>query len=689
MAVAGMSIGMTTTAMAATQSYELYCDSSSTYVNTSNYFTVAGDIQSTATALIEDTSAITNIAGETLTLTSALKFNSGGSVAFSTTASDSTVTIWWAAKQSESKTCTLKFDGETLSDTASGATFTTTTISNVEAGSHTIVRASSESNVYYVRVDENFSDTAADYTVTGISNLSSGDTFTFGTATATVGDGGAWTATLTLDSAPTETDTFAVSKDGYTVEPDSVTLTGSGTTYTVSDTLTFTELALTAIPAGTYDADNINAGLPYFDLSGITSGSGSNGRGSIKILLSEDATVTINGNCGSSNTARYVTLSFGDVNEDIYGGTAAADYTSTVAAGELEIGMASTNTTFKTSSITIEYGASVTKYTWAVDTSALTIDIDTTKIGFANDTTTSNSNTLTYSGSDYTIVDGKETVTGTLDEETNVITVAVDDDFFEEVTVGEGVITDKATLTMSEELSKLTSETVVGDGYFTFLTDITVEESGLTIDGLGSYTHRIKTTGKTTLSSGVPTNRAIKFETSGPATVQIVARSGGSSDRDYAVYASDGTIIKQVTCEYNEGYVDSVELISLPSADTYYIACPSAACNFYSVNVVVGSIDTTSNAYGSSFFDIADGYIIANVADDDTTSYDTIVVTANGTSITDTVVYAAALIDGHLITASDLGADYIYVVKGNDAVTNDNTDALKAFTVTFTNSSNE
>jgi hypothetical protein len=75
----------------------------------------------------------------------------------------------------------------------------------------------------------------------------------------------------------------------------------------------------------------------------------------MKIKLASDATVTVNGNCGSSDSKKSVTLAFGDVSKEIAGKTSAADYTSDVSAGELTIQFTSDDTTFKIVSVKVEY----------------------------------------------------------------------------------------------------------------------------------------------------------------------------------------------------------------------------------------------------------------------------------------------------------------------------------------------
>lgn len=657
-AVASMSIGMTVTASAATNTYELI--PSATEVNTDDYFGGSHSFQTNSGALAA--TSVVNAAGETVTISRGYKLNGSSTYTFTTTSDSSTVTMIWSARQDKTSTCTAGLDG--VLDTATPADgLKTKTYTNVAAGTHTIARGASEGVLYYIRVDETFSDNAKTYTINGTCNLAN-TSFTIGDMDATVDASGNWTASKVTESAPFAVgDSLAVSLTEYAASPESVTLAAGTDEFTFDGgNITFTKYELQAIAEGTYSASNIEAGLPNFDKSSLViDGTGKYKTSSLKIMLSDVATITVNGKCGSTTSGRSASVT---VNGETYTSNAGDEFTDytfvNVPAGEQTIAFESSNTTFQVASITVTYGSTVvTTYTWVLDTNALTIGIDTSKLSLANSTTTSTTNTLQYTGTGYTLNADNVTVTGTPDAE-NKITVTPQDSWFTEVAPPAGAITDKATLTFDTTVSQLAAATDYG--YFTLLEDVSVDKNGKAVDGLGSYTHRIKTSGKTTLVNNVPSNRAIKFSTADAATLQFVAMSSSSSKvAKVNVYASDGTIVDSVEVDGASAHLVTMKL---PKADTYYMATDTQAFNVYSVNVVVGETITSVDTTKSVFTDTTDAYVIAKVSSADVVAGNTLVMQSDGQAAVESdVVYKGAIIDGQYVTAEEIGADFIYVVK--------------------------
>lgn len=615
MAVAGMTIGMTTTASAATYSYEYI--PTNPVVNTSvgnaptGFFTAGTNYNTTAKALA--TTSVTNIAGEAVTLSRGLKLNSTTKVDFTVTGT-ADVTVLWSTRLDKSSPTALSIDGGStaVTDKVDNTTGLQTYNATLGAGSYSIARSGGEGVLYYVRVDETVDGTLSDYKITGTCNLTD-TTFKVGEYDAVVDASGNWTVTKSASSAPFAVgDSLAVSINGYSADPAAVTLTaGADDKSFDGGNISFTQLPLSAISAGTYTYQQVEAGLPNFDVTGITQGLGTGKyRGDIKFILSDTATVTVNGKCGSNDSTKSVSVTLGSyLNETVVGGSANTDYTaSNVPAGEYTLSMTSDSTTFQLASITINYGQTIES---------------------SSESTSSEISSSEESSSEATT----------------------------SAPVG-NVITDKATLTANAEFAALTADQE--SGQFVLLNGLSADGSKKSIDGLGNYTFRFKTNGKTKLVNGVPSNRAIKFTTAGAGTLQVIAMSGSSSAiRDYCVYASDGTVIKTVSASGTD-CVPS-ELIALPKADTYYIACPDAACNFYSINVVVGN-GVTAATGGSVFADVVDSYAIAKVSAADLTNASLDVKVGDYTANTETV-FQQVVIDGNLITAAELGTDYIYAVK--------------------------
>lgn len=244
--------------------------------------------------------------------------------------------------------------------------------------------------------------------------------------------------------------------------------------------------------------------------------------------------------------------------------------------------------------------------------------------------------------------------------------------------VGDDVITDKATLNANDLDVIAAGDADSTVGKFTLLTGLSTESKDGGFVGataFDKFTTRLKTNGASKTTNSLPTSRAIKFTTSDKATLQLVVYAANDGRGGKVLDGTGATVATFTAPNASEAGIINV---SLPSADTYYITSDSA---YYilEVNVVVGDcLDTVSSTYA----DTVDAYAIANVTAADM-SAEKLVVTMNGQSVEDTVVYKAAVIDGQVITAEELGADYIYVVKAANAVANNALDAVKDFVVSF------
>ena len=312
--------------------------------------------------------------------------------------------------------------------------------------------------------------------------------------------------------------------------------------------------------------------------------------------------------------------------------------------------------------VTVSTGSAdpVITYTWKLDTNSL-VNVDGTKLSLGKDTTTDKNNTLTYSGSDYTLNDEYKDVTGEPDAD-NVITVTPEDSWFTEV-VPATAIADKATLTFDSFVGTGTeaSEVVLSD-YFTIIprSGSAIEKNSYTFDGLGDYTSRYKTGGKSALTDSVPSSGAIKFATADAGVLQVAVRASGNGERTLSVYDSTGAEIGSVTSTDTNGRILNV---TLPKADTYYIAATNGY-TVYSVNVVVGESITSVDTTKSVFTDTNDAYVIAKVSSNDVVAGNTLVMSSDGQEAVESdVVYKGAIIDGQYVTAEEIGADFIYVVK--------------------------
>lgn len=224
------------------------------------------------------------------------------------------------------------------------------------------------------------------------------------------------------------------------------------------------------------------------------------------------------------------------------------------------------------------------------------------------------------------------------------------------------VIEDKAKLTFEEEDvmdTKFTSdEDKVFNDYFTIhgiAEKSQITKGSKTFDnGAFDYYGEFKTGSN---------KGTITFTTSGAGTVQIAARSSSKDDtRTVTVEGTKNGVLgtTYVTPLNGADTFNSSAIITLPSADTYTIKCDGAT-NYFAVTVVVGNgIDTKTG--GSIFADTVDSYAIAKVSSADLGSTSLDVKVGNYAFNTNTV-FKQVVIDGNVITADELGTDYIYAVK--------------------------
>lgn len=637
MAVAGMSIGMTTNAMAAAydQANVTQTATSKTWDFSGNAIGVTLKSGDTVNGIVIGTIASTKLHASGYFTTKA-----GSTISIPVPVnSEGKLTAVCNGDQS-SRYATLEGNNIVMAKAGSSANFTAAETAD---GDLDLSFAGGEFKclTFTVELTSGSFGEVATYTLTGAcSGLAAGTKFDLvggdKTYEATVAADGASYSVSTQAGAFDTTVTYTADLANYTASYDTasgVTLTvdaADATKFTATPAITFTEDQLTAIPAGTYNNDAITAGKPNFDVSGLV-GSAGKYTGDIKFILSDTATVTVNGKCGSSTAGKTASASIGSQSYTAEAGGSNTDYVfSNVAAGETTLTLASTDTTFQIVSITISYGETSTESTSEEQSSETTSE----------------------------------------EQSSEVSTEAP-----------AGAITDKSAIANFDSVTGTDttgSDVTIGD--FTILagSSSALDKSSYKFDGLGEFSTRYKTGGKTTLTSGVPSNRAIKFTTAGAGVVQVAARGSGNSSRTINVYGSDGTVVGSATSENQVGVILTA---TLPKADTYYIASPDNGFAIYSVNVVIGE-GTEAVTAGNVFVETSDAYMIAKVSAADLAA-NKIVVSANGGSVEDTVVYKAAIIDGHYITAEELGADYIYVVKAVNAVVNGLVDAAKAFTVSF------
>lgn len=229
----------------------------------------------------------------------------------------------------------------------------------------------------------------------------------------------------------------------------------------------------------------------------------------------------------------------------------------------------------------------------------------------------------------------------------------------------------------ANDLSGTLQDTAVLETYFTVSDSQNGGLSAASFDGSFAdvtYTHSIAMGG-----SGNKNKRAIKFTTNGAAYIQFVAASNSSSGTRNIVLADETTNLK--TTGLTSKTPVAINYYAT-SAGTYYIY-PEASIHLLSVAVVVGEgLITDGVSNGAVFADTADAYALAAVSDSDL-SNDSIAITMDGKTSTpaDTSVYKAVKVDNIVITADDIGADFIYAVKGTGAVTKDKLDVAKAFTI--------
>ena len=647
MAVAGMSIGMTSTAMAASYDDNVVV----TTASTSKTWDFTGNTTG-VTLKTDDT-----VGGIVIGTVASTKLHASG---YFTTKAGSTISVPVPANSTGSLTIVANatqssryatLEGNNIIMTKGAGASADFTAAETADGDLDLSFAGGECKINSMTVNltsGSFGEVAT-YTLTGAcTGLAAGTEFTLtngtNTYTAKVNADGASYAVSTqagaFDTAATYTAELANYSASYGTEAG-VTLTASDeTTFTASPAITFTENVLGEIPAGTYTNNDVVAGRPNFDNTGLV-GTGGKYTGDLKIKLSQNATITINGKCGSSDTAKSVTVSVNgaQIDEAIAGGATAKDFVaSNVPAGDTTITFTSSNTTFQLTSITITYGDTPTESTESTTEAPTESTESTTE---ATETTTE------------APVPGDNVITG-------AESLVADADML--AAIGSATTTDYQS------------------GKFTLMNGMSADKSNKEVEGLGSFANRMKTNGKTTLdkTTNVPTNRAIKFTTAGAGTLQVVALAGGgTTTRDYSVYASDGTVI--ATKSVNTADCIASDLIALPKADTYYIACPTAACNFYYVSVVVGSTTADATA-GKVISQGEDSYAIATVTAADLASAVLNIAIGSYTDST-TDVYQAAVINGQLIKATDVDpnavAMYVTKVAGSNGAAYDFTKTLE------------
>lgn len=306
---------------AATYTYE-YINGTT---NTDNYFTEGSGADSQANEKVVYPVSITDASGSSKSITQGLKLNNSGTLSF-TVHGNANVTVIYSTRKDKTDTTTgLSFDeGKTQVDSATNDNGAKTYTGTLQAGNYTIKKANntSEGVLYYVKVEDTVEGTLTSYSITGTSNLSEGDTFSVGDYTANVGAGGNWTVNETVAEAPFAAgNEFGVSKAGYTVSPETITLEqGADATSFTGGNLSFTQIDLTVLDEGTYDETAIEKGLPNFsitnagypnDLNRITTG----GNDNVKFMVNDNATVTVTYRCvsGDKKCAAVISSEGGEV----------------------------------------------------------------------------------------------------------------------------------------------------------------------------------------------------------------------------------------------------------------------------------------------------------------------------------------------------------------------------------------
>ncbi|MGN1319084.1 MAG: hypothetical protein ACI4VF_08705, partial [Lachnospirales bacterium] len=527
-AVASMSFGMVTTASAGTVT---------TSSTTKTWDYSSGNTTATLSAGYNlDGIIIDEVGSGVKVATSNLSFKDGAKISIPVpTGSAGTLTLYASADQS-TRYATLEGNNIYMAKPSSSGDFTTAETADGDLDVSFAGGEFKPTKIEVTLTTGSFGEVKT-YTLTGnCSGLVAGTEFTLSDGTndysATVDEGGA-TYTVTTQSGAFDTSKeYTVTLRDYSA--NSVTITAVDDTNFTSSDITFTKLDFLDVPANTYTYSKINGGLPYFDLTGVTAGL-SDGKytGDIKVKLSDVATITVNGKCGSSDTSKSASVTInGEVKTSI-GKSSAEDFVfSNVPAGEQTISFTSADTTFQVTSITISYGATSTE---------------------------SSSESTTFS-----VESSSESTTFLVEPSSESTTFSIEGN----------AISDKASLTFDSFVGTDTkvSDVVLSD-YFTIIagSGSIIETNNYTYEGLDKFSSRYKTGGKTTLDSttGVPTNRAIKFTTEGLGLVQIVARGSGSSSRTLSVYNSTGDVLGTATSVDQEGCLLT---LNLPKADTYYIA---------------------------------------------------------------------------------------------------------------------
>lgn len=320
MAVAGMTIGMATSVMAATNTY-LFVPSAD--INTDDYFTASTSTH-TGDAVVGGTFEVD---GVTYDATKALKFDSKGSIEFNVVGT-ADVTIVWAGRANKTSTCSINIDGTDVQETSVN-TLVTSKVSGLNAGSHIIQRTKNESSIYFVKVEDTVSENAKTYTINGSSNAVAGDVLTIDGTEVTVRENGNWSFTKTSESLPYENGAeLTVTSDKYKDATITLTYDEASLSYTASD-LSLELWVLEPLAEGSYDSAVVSNGYPNFAITGESSAGKYDNGGTIEFMVNDNATVKVTYKCGSTSTGKSAKFDIFDID----GNVVATGYTQEGASG--------------------------------------------------------------------------------------------------------------------------------------------------------------------------------------------------------------------------------------------------------------------------------------------------------------------------------------------------------------------
>lgn len=211
--------------------------------------------------------------------------------------------------------------------------------------------------------------------------------------------------------------------------------------------------------------------------------------------------------------------------------------------------------------------SSDTTYYWSLDTSSLT-SLGLTGTLALSATTTSTTNKLTYSGTDYklnkTSVTSADATSGSGTESAPYV-IKADASWFTQ-NVGRTTVSSPVNVNLSENLTAAAdSEAIAAD---------TVVANYFTVVGSGAK-KRVNSSGAVyAVELGKKETGNLEFTLSTPLKVTVSASSTGSSNSsDVAIISSDGTVVKMVTVA--DTSESQLVIDSLP-AGTYQIVSPTA-----------------------------------------------------------------------------------------------------------------